>query len=273
MTTPAPVPMLNSHISTAMLPASDLKIDPEVQRTIDPNWITTRVAKFRPDGLGVLVVSRRANGFLHIVDGQHRHALCLAAGYTEPITCQVYQGLSRAEEASMFRVHNDRRKVTPIDLFRIRVIEGELVATRLQKVLERYGWTARAAKSSGSFGAVSALEKVYTGWGQVPAANLGTCDAVISCITEAWGHTAHGSRGEIITGLGLLLTRYGSAVDLAKLVTEMASTAGGPLVLCGRAKALRDMNGGRVGDAMAAVLVNMVNKSRRVNRLPAWMEE
>jgi hypothetical protein len=62
-------------------------------------------------------------------------------------------------------------------------------------------------------------------------------------------------------------------VDMAKLVTEMAATSGGPLVLCGRAKALREMSGGRIGDAMATNFVNMLNKGRRTNRLPSWMGE
>lgn len=274
MSTPAPTVFSPDHeIIYESIPVQDLHVDPEVQRTIDRNWVTARVPKFRVDGLGTLVVSRRENGFHHIVDGQHRHALCLAVEYDETLSCQVYTGLTRAEEASMFRLLNDRRKVQPIDLFRVRVIEGDPVATRLKGILEQHGWTVQASKSVGSFGAVGALERIYRGWGQIEATNLGVCQSVISAITEAWGHNPHGVRAEIVTGLGMLLIRHGGRVDITKLVTEMAGTAGGPLVLCGRAKALREMSGGRIGDAMAANLVNMINKGRRKNRLPSWMED
>lgn len=253
--------------------AADLTVDPAVQRSVDQKWVKDRVDKFRSDTLGVLVCSRRPSNALHIVDGQHRHALCIEVGYEELLDCQVYTGLSLAEEAAMFRVLNDRRKVGVIDLFRVRVVEGDPVAVRLNELLNAHGWTVTPAKSRGSFSAVSALEKIYRGWGPQEATNLGVCESVISCITEAWDRNPHGARGEIVTGLGLLLIRHGQRVDMAKLVTEMAATSGGPLVLCGRAKALREMSGGRIGDAMATNFVNMLNKGRRTNRLPSWMGE
>lgn len=252
--------------------AEELMVDAAVQRTVDQLWVRNRIPRFNPDALGVLVVSRR-DGDLHIIDGQHRVELCRQAGYPHALECLVYNDLTLAEEASMFRVLNDRRKVNPIDLFRVRVVEGDPTATKLNLLLNEHGWTVQASKAAGAFSAVGAIEKVYLGWGPVPSANLGVCESVISVITEAWGHNAHGTRAEIVTGLGLLLVRHGRKVDLTKLVTEMASTSGGPLVLCGRAKALRDMSGGRIGDAMAANFINMLNKGRRSNRLPSWMED
>src|SRR5882757_843247 len=148
-------------------PLDALMVDVAVQRSVDHTWVAARIdlkdergvvlkRRFRPDALGVIVVSRRDDGNIHIIDGQHRAELCRRSGYTEPLACLVYVGLSLAEEASMFRLLNDRRKVNVIDSFRIRVVEGEPVATELADILAAHGWSVQASKSKGSFAAVSA---------------------------------------------------------------------------------------------------------------------
>lgn len=250
-----------------------LSVDPSVQRSVDPNWVKRELERFSPFALGSLVISARNDNTFKVVDGQHRVQLCREFGYAQPLECLVYRNLTLAEEALMFRVLNNRRKVPPIDLFKVSVVEGEKCAVDLDALLTKYGWHVTAAKSKGGFGAVSSLRKVYTGYGQKPAANLGICESVISTITNAWGLNPHGARGEIITGLGLIFSRHGNKIDMPKLITEMANTQGGPLVLCGKAKILRDVSGGKIGDGMATNFINMHNKGRRTNRLPDWMAQ
>jgi hypothetical protein len=257
--------------------ADDLSVDPTVQRTIDTNWVNARKKSFAPNALHVLTVSLRTNGLKHIIDGQHRHALAQAVGHHEPLTCEVYVGLSLADEAYLFRLLNDRRKVTPIDNFRIRVIEGEPVATKLTEVLTRYGWVVQPNKAKHSFQAVSALEKIYTGWGPQKVENLGVVEAVISIISAAWEDNPDGVRGEIITGLGMVLMRHGPKVNISRLVAQMKAVPGGPAALSRRSKALREMSGGmKIGDAVATNFINMSNANlskTSKNRLPSWMQE
>lgn len=255
--------------------ADDLSVDPAVQRTIDPNWVNYRKKTFTPNALHVLSVSLRPNGLKHIIDGQHRHALAQAVGYHEPLTCQVYVGLSLSDEAYLFRLLNDRKKVTPLDGFRIRVIEGEEVATKLTEVLTRHEWVVQPRKSKHSFQAVSALEKIYTGWGPKKSENIGVVESVISIITAAWGDNPDGVRAEILTGLGMVLMRHGSRVNISRLVAQMKCVPGGPAALSRRAKALREMSGGmKIGDAVASNIINMSNANLTKdskNRLPSWM--
>ena len=257
--------------------ATDLSVDPVVQRTIDMNWVNSRKTAFTANALHVLTVSLRANGLKHIIDGQHRHALALAVDYHEPLTCEVYVGMSLAEEALLFRLLNDRKKVTPLDNFRIRVIEGEKVATELTDVLTRYGWIVQPNKSQFSLQAVTALEKVYTGWGPKKSENLATVESVISIITAAWKGNPDGVRAEILTGLGMVLMRHGSRVPIPRIVAQMKAVPGGPAALSRRARALREMSGGmKIGDAVATNFINMSNANLSKdskNRLPSWMEE
>jgi uncharacterized protein DUF6551 len=244
-----------------------LTVDPLVQRPLDSQRVAAIAANFRPEAFGVIHISQRKNGSLHIIDGQHRIAAAKVIGRGDlPVDAVIWEGLTTAEEAAMFRWLNNTRQVQVLDRFRIRTVEGDPVATALNNLLEAHGWTVRKAKATGSFFAVSALENAYN---MTEGGDITTCNAVVEIATAAWGHDSNGLRAEIVSGMGSLLRRH-PKLDKAKLVTELAKLEGGPLGLIGKAKQLRDIRGGRVSDAMAEILTNMHNKQRKLNRLPEW---
>ena len=253
------------------LPIAVLTTDPEVQRSVDKARVDKIVKDYHPEALGTIIVSRRGNGTHHIIDGQHRVQATIAAGYgNRAITCQVYDGLSRADEAAMFRRLNNTRQVSPIDKFRVRVIEGDAAAVLLNGMLNRHGWTVRTSKSGGSFAAVGALESVYRGKLNGPGSTELVCELLIRAVTESWGHNADGVRAEIVSGLGAVLLRFNSRVDVPKLILELSKHEGGPRGLVGRAKNLHTYRGGKLSDALAEIVVELLNKQRRNNRLPEW---
>lgn len=253
------------------LAVAKLTIDPEVQRGIDKIRVDKIAKDYQSNAIGAIIVSHRGDGTYHVIDGQHRVAATIAAGYSDrTLTCLVYEGLSRADEAAMFRRHNNTRAVLPVDKFRVRVVEGDPAAVELNDTLNRHGWKVEQSKAAGCFAAVSALESVYRGKLNGPGDTLLICDTLIRVITEAWGHDANGVRGEIVSGIGAVLLRYNTRVDLVKLVSELAQHKGGPLGLVGKAKGLRDFRGGKLSDALAEILVELLNKARRTNRLPEW---
>lgn len=253
------------------LPLAKLTIDPEVQRSLDKTRVNRMVKDYQPQALGALVVSRRQDGTIHVIDGQHRLAASIAAGYGDrEVSCLVFEGLSKPQEAMLFRQLNNTRTPQSLDKFRVRVIEGDEVAVALNTILEAHGWHAAQSKDDSCFAAVAALEKVYRGKLNGEGDTATICDTLIRVITKAWDFNADGVRAELIGGLGALLLRFNTRVDLSKLTTELGQTAGGPLGLIGRAKSLRDLRGGTIPDALAEIVVEMLNKSRRTNRLPHW---
>ena len=138
------------------------------------------------------------------------------------------------------------------------------------KVLTDHGWRVAAGQTNGTFSAVAALERIYHGANIVKdGAYLARCHTVIAVLTAAFGHNSDGCRQEIVSGLGFVVLRH-LDLDLRKLVTELGKFPGGPLGLCGRAKALRDLSGGNLGHAMAEIITNLHNKGRRTKRLPEW---
>lgn len=253
------------------IPVSQLMVDPEVQRALDKRWVDARIADYQDNYLGVLAVSDRGDGTFHVMDGMHRRELAIAAGFSEKsLKCLVYKGLDRSDEAAMFRHLNNKRNVNPIDKFRVRIIEGDPIAVDLNMLLIRNGWKLSTNKADGSFASVSSLEKVYVNAPGNPIGKIDHCRMMIEVITAAWGHDPHGARAEIVSGVGALINRYQGELDLAKLTSELGQSEGGPLVLVGRARSLRSIRGGTVSDAFAEILVNLVNKGRRVRKIPEW---
>jgi hypothetical protein len=264
--------MTPSTPQTETLPVSKLTVDGDVQRSVNHARVERILKDFNPAALGVIVVSARDDGTHHIIDGQHRAAAVRALGDEEaPMTCLVYHGLTRADEAAMFRRLNNTQVVQPLDKFRVRVVEGEPVAVRLNQILNQHGWHLGTNKDDGCFASVAALDKVQGGKLNGPGDTYEICDTLIQVITKAWGHNADGMRREIVEGVGALLLRYNTRVDLPKLVDQLAGYSGGPLGLVGSARGLKNFRGGTLPDALAEVVVELVNKGRRgPSRLPEW---
>lgn len=255
------------------LRADHLAVDRRVQRSLDPRRVDKLAETFDKAALGTVIISHRNDGVYHIVDGQHRIAAMKQAGFgDDDVSCMVHEGLSLAEEAALFRQHNDTKQVRPTTKFVIRVIEGEPKAVKLSKALSRHGWAVTGATGRGYFTAVAALEWVHDGGGLFEPDNTGVCDTVLNVLTVAYGHNPDGVRNELIRGLGLVILRYGEELDLRKLSVNLAEHDGGPLGVIGDARQLKKLRSDNIANSMAEVLVGMVNKGRRTKRIPEWRD-
>ncbi|MET9262357.1 DUF6551 family protein [Amycolatopsis sp. NPDC004079] len=253
------------------LRADHLGVDPQVQRSLDPNRVRKIADNLNRNALGTIIVSLRDDGTHHIVDGQHRAAAMMQRGLgDETMDCKVFSGLSLSEEAELFRLYNDTRQMRPVVKFRVRVIEGDETAVLLNSMLEDYGWRVTGASGTGFFLAVNALEKIYNGAGRFDGGQAAACDTLINALTTAWGHNSDAVRAELIEGIGLVILSYGEGLDFRKLTVELAKHDGGPVGVIGDARQLKKLRSCRIGDAMAEVIVSMVNKGRKTRRIPDW---
>lgn len=246
------------------LPVSGLIVDPNVQRSPDRGRAAKMAENLDLNAIGIVTVSKRANGSYHVIDGQHRvEALRLAGGEEEKVTCRVFEGLTLEDEARMFRLLNNTVKLTAIDRFRVRVVEGEPVAAGINETLARHGWKIMLASGEAAFSAVAAAERIYN---RDPAA----LERAIVTVTRAWGHDSAGTDGRLFEGLGMVLARYGSAVDDTELVERLARYPGGPGRLLGKARGMTEVLRITLTVAVADVLVELYNARRRTRALPPW---
>jgi hypothetical protein len=242
---------------------SEVTIDGRVQRGLDMRRAEALGDDFAWDAFGTPTISRRADRSLHAVDGQHRLMAATKAGHGErSVQMRVHEGLTLQQEAALFRKLNNTRRVLPVDLFRIAVVEGEEAAVEMNKMIEHVGLYVANSGERG-FRAVSALREVYK---FDPQAALRTLDM----LTRAWGASANSVQAALVAGAGRFFIRYGEAPQVEKLVAKLAKYAGGPNALIGSARGLAKMRSVPVADGVADILVNLHNQFARQNQLAPW---
>jgi len=230
------------------------------------------VEEFNEEAVGVLTVSHRPDGTYHVVDGQHRVAMCLKVGKTH-VQCKVYSGLSRQDEAALFRVLNNTKIVSSLDRFRVRVVEGEVTAVDINGILDNVGWRVPERASTHTPGVINspvALEWVYAGAGIRQTMQPTVFRQTMEIITAAWGYDPDGVRSDVVRGIGAFLTRYQGELDLSKVVRMLQSYPGGPLKLQADAAIMRSMRSSPAADSVASILTGLYNKKRHKHRLPEW---
>lgn len=229
---------------------------------VDQHRVARMAATFQPHLLGTLTASERADGSLVVVDGAHRLTLCRKVNYAKHLNVEVFSGLTVAEEASLFLGRNNAKMPSAISKFVARVAEGETAAAAMDEIIRRHGWRVGVQNEDGYIAAVQAFELVYRMGAHV-------ADQTLEIITAAWERDRKSSDSALLSGVGALVAKWGDKLDQDKLVLEMSSTR--PVILVGKAKTLRDVQGGTVGAAMAKVLVGLHNNRKRTNLLPEWV--
>lgn len=228
--------MSTSHFE--LLKIEQLTVDPALQRQRDVRRERLIADKWDSRMVGVLTVSHRAAptfGFdgpgsdetWVVIDGQtRRNALELVALESDVppvIACEVFEDLSRADEAAMFLQHNDRKAVTPRDHFRLAVAAEQEWALNIRDITAEHGWYVQGMthpdpKNSKVFTAIGAVEKVY-------ALDDGRAlRKAFAVIDRSWGRKTGAVCSETIYGLGLLFASHPTGIDAPGLSVKLEKT-------------------------------------------------
>jgi len=252
------------------LPLNILGIDLRVQRSLDTNRATKMSAELDLDAIGVLCVSHRADDTYWIIDGQHRRESLILAGFgADVVECEVFTGLSLAEEAAMFRLRNNTAKVSYLARFKVRLVEGDKDAIAVMDILTRHGWVLPGDKETlgNRLAAIQAFERIYTA---DRTSDPTAAERTLATLTAAWGHTTDAVEACLVEGLGLVYVRYGATVEADDLIRRLSKFGGGPGAFVGNARGIRDLIRVPLTRAAAELIVEIYNKSRRTMALPPW---
>ena len=123
-----------------------LNIDTSYQRSLDTDTSRTLVRSIAQhwnwDLCQPLVVSRRDDGMLYVIDGQHRLAAARLRGDIQQLPAVVVQYASAADEAGSFvNLNQQRRPLTKIDIFKAAVASGDTESTQILAVIHAAGLT------------------------------------------------------------------------------------------------------------------------------------
>ncbi len=139
----------------------DLMVDHRYQRALDQRLVEKILDQWDMVAADAIAVSRRKNGDLYIVNGQHRAAAAKLAGETE-ILAFVYEGLNIKQEADLRLKSNNRRADTSQERFHAQVTKGDPESLAIVALLENYEtWVNRTANSHTGVNCVSTLETLY----------------------------------------------------------------------------------------------------------------
>lgn len=249
------------------LPAERLTCDPI--RPIRPYWVRQLARTFDQDKLGVLYISKRADGTLVVIEGNHRVMTVRSLLLDKlPLSCLVYEGLSLAQEAALFNALENRLHISKIDQLRARAQAQEPLARGIADVIEREG-LALGPTTGGATPRIQAakqLELVYQKYGAETLAKA------IRTAKQAWPGQRSAFDGSLLTGLAAFFDAYGAAADASWLATRLAPHPATQIRQEGRTAltALGGSGAQRLPEAIARVLLYHYNHRRTAHRLPEW---
>lgn len=147
--------------SAEVLPIADIQIDPDYQRDLRHDLIDKIAREYDVVKAGPILVSKRADGSLWNVDGQHRMIGAERAGETE-VFANVVHGLTQEQEAALRLARNDRRADSIYERFRTRLVMGDEVAHRIVEIVRQNNSDVNLVPNAQTgINAVACLELLY----------------------------------------------------------------------------------------------------------------
>ena len=164
----------------AEVPLSEMRVELGYQRPCGKE-IKKLVENWDIDKCDALIVSYR-DGLFWIIDGQHRAVAARIKG-VEFLTCDIRQNLTPHEEASIFVHQKDNvKRLTPCDIYRADVYNGEKYALDIKELCEKYHVQVikdRGQSAAGEIGSISMAKKIYD------AGGISALEWVLSVLMDA----------------------------------------------------------------------------------------
>jgi hypothetical protein len=245
-----------------------LEIDRAVQREGLTSSVVAKIVKnYDEASIGFLTVSRRKNGALVIIDGQHRwRATQIHTDNMGTLWCRVFTGLTLSEESQMFLNLNNTTKPAYFDKFRVVQNTPSPEGARNQNIVElahAFGYEVARTAGVNHINAVMSCVKLYdmsAKHEREPNLLLMT----LKTISRAWGNNEpYNVQGPIIEGIGYMWDEYGDRLDLEVLVSVMQDYQGQARTLLAEAGQMAALQKGRKSMAVAHLLVEAYNKVKR----------
>lgn len=219
------------------IPVEDLEVDPSIQRPLDPYKVSRLVKEFTPAGVGTLAVSRRIKPIRNIVlDGQHRHAALLrliSGGGPAKVRCEVFENLSKGQEAALFLTLNNTTKPRAVDKFRVAVEAGESTALAVMELLKAYDIPLATYPSPRQISAVDVMRRIYEK-SEKQGYEPNTLQLVLLTVKHAWNGSDHGYAGIMLSAIGSMYDEYGDNLVVTEFVARLGDHKPLDLILEGR---------------------------------------
>jgi hypothetical protein len=198
-------PPLGARPTIEWIPVGDLSVDEAYQRRTDNDasrrLIASIAAKFDWRLFGILLVSRRPDDTLKVIDGQHRWSAAAARGDIDQLPCALSRFGTAEEEARFFIVANRARKpMNRLDDFHAALAAADDDALEIQRLVNEAGLavarnTASSAWAPGEIAFTAAIARALRMHGAA------VVSAALTNIAEAFPDQRLNHGGSIFSGL------------------------------------------------------------------------
>lgn len=263
--------MAKHNSKTAWIAVEDLELMREGNRRIlNVTWIKQKAREFNPRFLGILVVGpQNRRGKYPIIDGQHRWMILHdELGWRhQRVLCEIDLNANEIKDkAAVFVGRNQRIAVKNIDRFRNEVLAGFARAVAIEAVVRQAGFRVADHSSDATIPGIKTLEKLYADLGEKGL------EKILAIVTSAWGRIESAVHAHVLSGLGLVFSRYRDGLNIEELTRKLRDFGGGPAKIIAQARGSRELHGSSVPHNVAAIIVVAYNKGRRneERRLVDW---
>ncbi len=150
---------------------SQLQVDGEYQRSVESGPSQALIRKIAMhwnwDLCQPLVVSRRSDGALFVIDGQHRWEAAKQRGDINQLPCVVVDYASAADEAASFvQLNKERKPLSKLDVFKAAVASGNEEACAIVAAIADAGLSIAPHENYKSWkpGMVSNIGGIENAW-------------------------------------------------------------------------------------------------------------
>ncbi len=213
------------------------------------------VDEFDEDVVGVPILSRRSDGKLAAIEGQHRIMAALKSrGRDFELECQVHYGLVLAKEARMFhKINKNRKGVSALASHNSQVVGEQVLNVEVDSILKELGMRLQRAKAFGSVSAIGSMLNIHK-----RNRNL----RLTLAVAKEWQTVDVGAtEGKMLKAISCFLKKYPS-VDVQEFTKRLKRYS-----VLEVTSGIRGFTGSRVPFARAAEIYfqDVYNSGRRAN--------
>lgn len=211
--------MIMHETYMANIHPSKLKVDPRYQRAVETAKVNKICREFNMDLFNPPKVSKRADGFYYVFDGQHSMvAHKKQFGDDTPINCKVYEGLTFDEEVELFVQQTGvSSKVCTNDKLKAEYSKSESDVKDMVDAAKIAGVTIDFKNYSGD-NHISAAAAAYSAWKLLGKDGFIN---VLSVIKESWFGAGDSFSAGFIKGLAYIYKHYGNNVKNKDVVNAL----------------------------------------------------
>lgn len=149
------------HGELVAIDKNRLTIDTAYQRADNDNKVLGIARDFNWIAFGALSVSRRPNGQLCVIDGQHRWLAAMKRADVTMLPCVVYDMDGVDGEAKGFlQINKGRKPLSSLDTFKAKIVSGDETAAEVRKLAHENGFEINNTGSANTLRCVAAIERM-----------------------------------------------------------------------------------------------------------------